>query len=323
MVNSSVHDRLDSHCGAWEVWQLPDTARVEQLRQCVRAAMDRPPADWICPAQIDDRFMTEPLAVRKARAIALKLSAMPPDLWTGQLLAGSMTLEEPRVHAERGFPEYTTAAERAAAERQGLTIRSVFGHVVPDYPTLLTKGLSGIRADADAQRCHVANAQESAFLDSVVVAVDAVIAYADRLACHHLALARSCNDATRAGELRQMADNLRQAPAGPAETFWQALQSVWLLHMIFHATMNGNAAGRVDQYAWPLLAADLKSGRLTLAAAAELVDCFTLKFNERAKTTDEQRPDARTDEQDAPTSRTRHGTSSQVGGVRARLSEAA
>ena len=93
-----------------------------------------------------------------------------------------------------------------------------------------------------------------------------------------------------------MAANLRQAPAGPAQTFWQALQSVWLLHMIFHSTMNGNAMGRLDQYAWPYLAADLAAGRLDLAAAAELTDCFCLKFNERAKTTDEQRPDARAEE---------------------------
>jgi formate C-acetyltransferase len=108
-----------------------------------------------------------------------------------------------------------------------------------------------------------------------------------------------------------MAANLRSVPAGPAKTFWQALQSVWLLHMVYHATMNGNALGRLDQYAWPYLQADLMAGRLDLQTAAELVDCFCLKFNERAQTTEDLRPEARKAPVGHPT-RTRHTTSSQV-----------
>jgi formate C-acetyltransferase len=280
--------------------------------------MDKPPARWDCPARIDDAFLSEPLPVRKARAIALKLSRMPTALWDGQLLAGSMTLEEPRLHAEWGFPEYLTDQEQAWAEEQGLSIHC-FGHIVPDYPTLLAKGLQGILADAEAQRARVSCRQESVFLDSVAVALDAVIAFTGRLAGRCRADADARPDTARRAELRQMAENLRQAPAGPAQTFWQALQSVWLLHMIFHCTLNGNAVGRLDQYAWPLLEADLAAGRIGLERAAELVDCFCLKFNERAKTTDEQRPEAREDEPIDLGRRTRHYTSSQLGSNRDRL----
>ncbi len=243
---------------------------------------------------------------------------MPTDVWKGQLFAGSMTLEEPRVHAEWGFPDYVTDAERESASGRGLSIHSVFGHVVPDYPTLLAKGLSGLLADAETQRPGAQSAAEVAFLDSVVIALGGVTAFAERLAqrCEAEAAAAAPE---RAAELRQMAANLRQAPAGPAMTFWQALQSVWLLHMVFHATMNGNAMGRLDQYAWPYLEADLEAGRIDLERAMELVSCFCLKFNERAKTTDDQRPDAREPEPTDPGRRTRHYTSSQLGTRRDRL----
>ena len=270
-----------------------ETARVADLRLRVRDAMERPPVKWECPPAIDATFMAEPLAVRKARAMALKLSLMPSDLWEGQLFAGSMTLEEPRLHVEWTFPNYVTETEEAQAAAKGLSIRSVFGHVVPDYPALLAKGLIGIRAGADAQRIHAQTPDEHAFLDSVVVAVEAVMDFAARLAARCDAEAVREPDPARAAELRQMAANLRQAPASPPRTFWQALQAVWLLHMIFHATMDGNAMGRLDQYVWPFLQADLDAGRLDMPAAAELVDCFCLKFNERAHTTEEQRPDAR------------------------------
>ncbi|MGB2822433.1 MAG: pyruvate formate lyase family protein, partial [Phycisphaerae bacterium] len=295
-----------------QIQAIADTPRVADLRRRVRAAMEVEPVRWDCPPRIDDRHMSKPIAVRKALAIALKLSHMPTDLWAGQLLAGSMTLEQPRVHAEWGFPEYITDAEREDGRKRGLGT-GCFGHIVPDYPRLLARGLSGIRADAEAQRPHVRSEAETAFLDSVVVALDAVMDFASRLAARCRAEAEASDDDNRAEELRRMAANLRQVPAGPAETFWQALQSVWLLHMVFHSTMNGNALGRLDQYAWPQLAADLAAGRIDLAGAAELVSCFCLKFNERAKTTDDQRPDAREAEPVNTTRLTRHATSSQLG----------
>jgi pyruvate-formate lyase len=296
------------------VRERTDTPRVADLRARVRDAMERPPARWRCPERIPAKHMAEPLPVRKARALALKLAHMPADLWQGQLFAGSMTLEEPRIHAEWGFPDYVTDEERERAAQRGLSIHSVFGHIVPDYPKLLRLGLRGIREEAEAQWRAASSDEERAFLDSVRIAVDGVMAYASRLAeaCDSQASAQAEACATRS-ELGQMAANLRRSPAGPAQTFWQALQSVWLLHMIFHATMNGNAMGRVDQYVWPYLEADLAAGRLTREQAAELVDCFCLKFNERAQTLEEQRPEAREPEAVDPARRTRHYTSSQIG----------
>ncbi len=299
-----------------DIRKRPDTHRVTDLRERVRAAMDVPPAKWDCPARISDEDMFAPLPVRKARAIALKLAHMPTDEWSGQLIAGSMTLEEPRLHAERGFPVYTTEQERADAKALGVGTHSVFGHIVPDYPRLLTKGLRGIVAHAESERFAAESDEERAFLESVEIACTGVMEFAGRLAeqCDRDAAAQS--DPVRADELRRMAANLRVVPAGPAEDFWQAMQSVWLLHMVFHSTMNGNAIGRIDQYAWPYLERDLREGRIDLEFAAELVDCFCLKFNERAKTTAEQKTDARETATPNFRRRTRHYTSSQVGSER-------
>jgi formate C-acetyltransferase len=287
---------------ALTVAQLPDTERVLDLRRRVREAMEVAPVGWDCPKRIDDRFMGEPLIVRKARAVALKLLAMPLAMWDGQVLAGSMTLESPRIHAEWGFPDYATDQEREAAAKRGLSIHSVFGHIVPDYPKLLAKGLQGIQAEVDAERGRAASADEHAFLEAVTVALQAVTDLASRLAA-------DC----RARGLTQLAEDLQQVPAGPARSFRQALQSVWLLHMVFHSTLDGNALGRLDQYAWPYLRDDLAAGRLDPVEALELVSCFCLKFNERAKTTEEQRPEAREAEPAAGSRRTRHYTSSQLG----------
>jgi len=296
-----------------QIFKHIDTERVTDLRRRVRDAMEKPPVGWSCPARIDDKYMSEPIPVRKGRAVALKLSKMPTDLWYGQLFVGSMTLEKPRIHAEWGFPDYITQAEKEDAAKKGVSIHSVFGHIVPDYPKLLNKGLGGILEDVAAQRPNVQNKDEEAFLDSVVVTLEGVMDFAARLAERCDLEANSHKDPVRAGELRQMGENLRQVPSGPARTFWQALQSVWLIHAIFHSTMNGNAMGRLDQYVWPYLKDDLEAGGIDMDRAGELTDCFCLKFNERAKTTDDQRPEARHEEDIDLKRRTRHYTSSQIG----------
>jgi len=295
-----------------QIRELPDRPRVTDLRGRVRSAMQAPPAKWDCPACIDPADMAEPIPVRKALAIALKLSEMPTDLWDGQLLAGSMTLESPRLHAEHGFPRYLTEDEIHDGRAKGWNT-GCFGHIVPDYPALLQRGLVTIRDEAQAQMAGAETDAQLAFLRSVVIALDGVLDFASRLAAHCDGEAQGHSDSTRAAELRQMAADLRRVPALPALTFRQALQSVWLLHMVFHSTMNGNAIGRLDQYAWPYLQGDLQVGRLDWAAAAELVACFCLKFNERAKATHDQAPEARVPEKRDASRRTRHYTSSQIG----------
>ena len=291
---------------------MPDTPRLADLRRRVRDAMEIDPQTWEGPERIEPLNAAEPVAIRKARAIAAKLNALPMGHWDGQLIAGSMTFEKPRLHLEHSFPHYLTDDELEQGRRNQWQT-GCFGHIVPDYPRLLARGLSGIRDDVMDQYAACRDRQERAFLDSAVIALDAVMDLAQRIGDDCEERAEACADAAQAAELRQMAENLSVAPAGPAETFWQGLQAVWLVHMVFHGTRNRNAVGRADQFLWPLLKADLEAGRIDLDRAAELVGCFFLKFNERAKTTDEQRPDARADEPLDLSRRTRHGTSSQVG----------
>ena len=60
-----------------------DTKRVKDLRKRVRDAMEYAPVKWNCPKRISTQHMTQPLPVRKALAIELKLKHMPTDLWEG------------------------------------------------------------------------------------------------------------------------------------------------------------------------------------------------------------------------------------------------
>jgi formate C-acetyltransferase len=105
-----------------------------------------------------------------------------------------------------------------------------------------------------------------------------IVRYADLAA----QMAASAADPQRAAELTQIAANCRHLAHDAPETFYQALQAVWFLFVILQIESNASSfsPGRFDQYMLPFLLHDLESGRLTLAAAQELLEALWLKFNE-------------------------------------------
>ena len=80
--------------------------------------------------------------------------------------------------------------------------------------------------------------------------------------------------------LLEIADILERVPAGSATTFHEALQSLRFCHAALWLSGHYHCGlGRFDQYMWPYLCADLKTGRLDQAGAEELLAEFFISLN--------------------------------------------
>jgi formate C-acetyltransferase len=164
-----------------------------------------------------------------------------------------------------------------------LTQFAGISHVTPDYPVVLAKGFTGLRAEAEAAQ-HTARAPDQvAFYDAAVVVAQAAIDFGARWSAYCKAAAACEPDASRAAELHELAGILGHVPAHPARTFHEALQSVFLTHAMLHqeSFQHGVSFGRVDQYLYPYYAADRAAGRLTPERAIELIGCFLGKAAEQ------------------------------------------
>jgi pyruvate formate-lyase/glycerol dehydratase family glycyl radical enzyme len=163
-------------------------------------------------------------------------------------------------------------------------------HTIQDYASILAKGLEGIKreirghiAELDAtQPDGMATFERRNLYDAMLIAADGLIDYARRNAEYAAQLAVAEPDPQRRAELLEMARICRKVPAQPAESWWEALQS---LHFLRAATAlaeggDSHAAGRFDQYMLPYLERDLESGVLDEAGAQELLECLFLKWNE-------------------------------------------
>jgi trans-4-hydroxy-L-proline dehydratase len=159
------------------------------------------------------------------------------------------------------------------------------GHLIPDYPSVIKLGFRGL-AEKFKQLQAGATTDHRDFLDALIVVCEAVPVFAERyakLAEREAEKYRAAGDPARAAELTEIARVLRKVPWGPPETFPEAVQALWLTHMLVMAAESypgpGLSPGRVDQYLYPFYQADLEAGRLTREQARELLQCWFIKHN--------------------------------------------
>jgi len=161
------------------------------------------------------------------------------------------------------------------------------GNIIPDFDWVLAEGLEGVieksRKELDSLDLTQPGAiRKKWFLEAAILSNQAVIRFSQRLAEHCQQLAQQVTDPDRKRELLLIASNCRNVPARGAQTFWEALQSTWVILLALHLEANGHAIslGRFDQYLYPFYREDIKRGRITRDKALELVEAFMIKTNE-------------------------------------------
>ncbi|MCP4688354.1 MAG: formate C-acetyltransferase/glycerol dehydratase family glycyl radical enzyme, partial [Desulfobacterales bacterium] len=119
-------------------------------------------------------------------------------------------------------------------------------------------------------------------LRAMEIAADALISYAARHARELARLAGREKDPAREEELAEMARICEKVPSRPPETFREALQYYWFVHVGVITELNPWDAfnpGRLDQHLHPFYKRDLAAGVLTREKAKELLCAFWIKFN--------------------------------------------
>ncbi|MFR6578603.1 MAG: pyruvate formate lyase family protein, partial [Klebsiella pneumoniae] len=152
---------------------------------------------------------------------------------------------------------------------------------------LFTKGMNGIKADAEAHLASLSmenpeDIDRIYYYKAAIETCEGVVNYARRIAAHARELAAKEQNAQRRAELLTIAEVNENVPANPPKTLQEALQSIWTVESLFEIEENqtGLSLGRVDQYCYPMFEADIREGRLTHDTALELLQAFIIKCAE-------------------------------------------
>ena len=163
-------------------------------------------------------------------------------------------------------------------------ITSGDAHCAVNYADMMRLGLKDYKRRAEEKLAALDltdwhNIHKSYFYRAVIITMDAVRDFALRYADLAAATAAETADPARRAELVRMSDALRRVPFEPAANFYEAVQSLWLVHLVLQIESNGHSLsyGRMDQYLDPYYEADLAAGRITEDEACELMTNLWLK----------------------------------------------
>lgn len=160
------------------------------------------------------------------------------------------------------------------------------GHLIPDYARALREGWRGIHDDLDTRYQALSAVQRQGPKGQQLRAMRTAATMPRELASRYAALCREHADAEedegRRDELLQMARNLDRVPWEPPETFWEAVQTLWLTHMLVLADENypgaGTSFGRLDQFLLPYWERSLADG-MDREFGKEILRCFWVHCN--------------------------------------------
>ncbi|MFO7965141.1 MAG: formate C-acetyltransferase/glycerol dehydratase family glycyl radical enzyme [Desulfobacterales bacterium] len=167
-----------------------------------------------------------------------------------------------------------------------LEITYGIGHFTMNHGRVLSTGLRGIIEDARNRLAALSSKEKASekhlFYEAVIRSCNAAISFARRYSDLALALAAKETDDVRAGELREIARVCARVPEHPAESFHEAVQCVYFIHLLAQIESGGNSIslGRIDQVLYPWYLADRESGRVTPEEARELLALLFIKTNE-------------------------------------------
>ena len=224
------------------------------------------------------------------------LNYVPQELLPGDLIAGGrfniltsmcLTRQEQKRYNQRILGKNGARAKVKWFHDHGYgNSGATSGHLVPGHEKVLKLGWQGIHAEIEEKFNALVktdqNGSKGAQLKAMLTAAEMPAELAAKYAGLCASLAEKESNASRKAELRQMAANLKKIPWEPPTTFWEALQALWLNHMLIMSDENypgpGVSLGRIDQYLLPYWLHSKANG-MEREFAKELLKCFWVHCN--------------------------------------------
>ncbi|MCP4763302.1 MAG: formate acetyltransferase [archaeon] len=165
-------------------------------------------------------------------------------------------------------------------------------HSIPDFTRVLKKGFMKLIEEIKEQsaKTNENEVDKKKFYNGMIATLEGVITYAQnlRIECQRQLTGlenESSNNIKRIENLKKMISSLERVPANPAESFMDAITSVWIIWLTCHQeSMNaGLSLGRLDQVLYPYFEMDMKAvnsdeeKKQKIEEIIELVGAFYMK----------------------------------------------
>ena len=219
--------------------------------------------------------------LRYANAFSYAFSELTPNISDGELIVGKIKngLTEPEKK------EWESTYKEIAEERCRMAGGGQDSHMAIDYELLLSSGLKGIIARIEEYE-KTCSPEQTDFYSAAKTCLLAIIKHSENYSTLAERLAKDECNSCRKEELIQIAKICKKVPAEPAQSFYEALQSVHFVTYClslnpFRFCPQQFQLGHPDRYLYPYYKNDIEKGIITQEAAQELLDCLGIQINIR------------------------------------------
>lgn len=157
-------------------------------------------------------------------------------------------------------------------------------HLAVNYERILKDGLRGYEKRVKEYKASLdltdpESIDKYCFYNAVLIVLEAVRNFANRYSVLAQDLVEKELNQERKIELLEISRICSKVPYEPAETFREAVQSVWFIQLILQIESNGHSLsyGRFDQYMYPYYNRDIKNDTIKESEALELLTCLWIK----------------------------------------------
>lgn len=181
---------------------------------------------------------------------------------------------------KEGDADYDKMETFALAVKNWLFKHWESGHILPGYHIVVAKGYGALMKEGEAA---LAKADEThrPYVEAMLRCNRAAVAYIRRYEAKAAEMAAAETDPAYKAQLTQIAEGCGQIAEGVPQTFFQAVQLIWLTHEMLYAENEpaSISLGRLDQTLYPFYKKDVEEGRLTYEEASDYIDALWIKFS--------------------------------------------
>ncbi|MEW6079987.1 MAG: pyruvate formate lyase family protein [Thermodesulfobacteriota bacterium] len=246
---------------------------------------------------LPDNFWDQSLPERRAWFVKeVMVNHLPKEVLPGDLIAGGrFNLQTSLCLTKDEQAEYNRLINGKKGARSAMkwfhdhgygNAGATSGHLVPGHERALQIGWQGIAGELGALYTALSEEDRQGPRGRQLRAMITAASMPRELAAQYARICRGLSDwetdPVRRRELDQMARNLDRVPWYPPVTFWEAVQALWINHMLVMSDENypgpGVSFGRVDQYLLPFWENSLKTG-MSREFGKEILKCFWIHCN--------------------------------------------
>ena len=246
---------------------------------------------------LPENFWSLSLPERRARFVReVMVNHLPAEVLPGDLIAGGrFNIQTSLCLTKSEQAEYNRLINGQNGARAAMkwfhdhgygNSGATCGHIIPGHERALRIGWQGIAGELGALYTGLPEKEKNGPRGEQLRAMITAAGMPRELAARYARVCRRLSDAEadpdRRQELDQMARNLDQVPWLPATTFWEAVQALWINHMLVMSDENypgpGVSFGRIDQYLLPYWQSSLDNG-MSREFGKDILKCLWIHCN--------------------------------------------